>query len=155
MKTLLSGISVVLLVFACSAGALPFRATIDLPKAYDPRNTTLAPCISLPLDQGACGSCYAFAAASTFSDRLCIFHGVKSSPAGNNSYISPQDATSCSGEGGCHGGRAIDVWKNHYIPDGGRTCTNKCKSGTPFGWRSLITSSNAKSPEIWFLFLAA
>jgi hypothetical protein len=131
MKSLLLHFLGTLLVVCVTASAVAALPQIDLPKSYDPRNTSLAACISPALDQGSCGSCFAFAAASVFSDRLCLAFGPKGSPAGNNSYISPQDALSCSHEGGCYGGRAIDVWQNLYATSGARTCTNLCNAGTP------------------------
>jgi len=63
---------------------------------FDARDhlATEAPCKAAKiLDQGACGSCYAFAAATTMSYRLC-----EQREAGWNHIIAPQEILDCSVE---------------------------------------------------------
>lgn len=58
------------------------------------------------LDQAKCGSCWAFGAAETLSDRFCIASGGKV-----NKQLSPQYLVSCStGNFGCKGGILTLAW---------------------------------------------
>jgi cathepsin B len=58
-------------------------------------------------DQSACGSCWAFGAASAMSDRLCIASGQK-----DQRRISTQELVSCcdSCGDGCNGGYLYETW---------------------------------------------
>eukprot|EP00771_Trimastix_marina_P003008 gnl/Trimastix_PCT/419.p2 GENE.gnl/Trimastix_PCT/419~~gnl/Trimastix_PCT/419.p2 ORF type:complete len:316 (-),score=102.90 gnl/Trimastix_PCT/419:85-1032(-) len=71
----------------------------EIPKEFDCRNKW-SECIGPILDQGHCGSCWAFGAIETFQDRICIF-----SNGTRKVVLSEQDLTSCHyGCMGCRGG---------------------------------------------------
>jgi len=84
------------------------------PDAYDPRNDTARMhCTGPVLDQGFCGSCWAFGATEAVSDRVCIAKG--NSSAGAYIGLAPLDLTSCDdgifkGENGCQGGQLAGAW---------------------------------------------
>ena len=82
----------------------------ELPTSYDFRSTG---CGHTVLDQGRCGSCWAFGASEAHADRLCKVgkdHGT----------LSAQHLVSCdTGNMGCNGG---------YL---GRAWDYMCRSGTP------------------------
>ena len=61
----------------------------DLPTSFDVR-TAFPGCIHPILDQGQCGSCWAFASTEVLSDRFAI--------AGRPVELSPQDALECEPE---------------------------------------------------------
>lgn len=92
-------------------------------------------------DQQMCAACYAFGAATAFSDRYNIASGNR-----KRMVFSPQDMISCSTQNmGCTGGRVIHAW--NYIKlagmvedrcdpyTSGRTerkgkCSHSCTDGT-------------------------
>ncbi|KAM3692135.1 hypothetical protein ACJW31_08G065800 [Castanea mollissima] len=57
-------------------------------------------------DQGHCGSCWAFGAVESLSDRFCIHFGM-------NISLSVNDLVACCGFmcGGCDGGNSIYAWQ--------------------------------------------
>jgi cathepsin B len=62
-------------------------------------------CIHPIRDQGQCGSCWAFAASESLSDRLCIAGGA-------NVVLSPQWLVDCNTQNyGCNGGYPIKAWQ--------------------------------------------
>lgn len=78
-----------------------------LPTYFDARKKwSNCPTISHIRDQGHCGSCWAFGAVETLSDRFCV--------AGNESVnLSTNDLLSCCGElcgDGCNGGWPANAW---------------------------------------------
>jgi len=76
---------------------------LGLPKQFDGR-VQWPGCIHGILDQGACGSCWAFAATEVMSDRFCIY-----SNGAVNVTLSPQDLLSCEDENlGCMMGSPAD-----------------------------------------------
>jgi len=79
----------------------------DLPVAFDSRSNWPG-CIHPVLDQGDCGSCWAFGATETLSDRFCI-----ESKGQINVVLSPQSLVSCDWEGnfGCGGGIPQLAWE--------------------------------------------
>ena len=93
----------------------------DLPKEFDPRKKwPQCPSISEILDQGSCGSCWAFGAVSAMSDRLCIHSNFKVKV-----NVSPEDLLTCcyTCGYGCNGGlpdNAWEYWKQHGIVTGGK-----------------------------------
>ncbi|GAB2234624.1 hypothetical protein Droror1_Dr00003881 [Drosera rotundifolia] len=129
--------------------------SIKLPAEFDAR-TAWSQCstISRILDQGHCGSCWAFGAVESLSDRFCIEFGT-------NVSLSVNDLLSCCGflcGSGCDGGYPIYAWRyfvhhgvvteecDPYFDDIGCShpgcepgyptpkCQRKCKSGNEL-WR--------------------
>jgi len=99
-----------------------FRVEVnDLPTNFDPR-TTWPQCPSLKevRDQGDCGSCWAFGAVESMTDRLCIkSNGTK------QFHFSAEDLMACCREcgNGCNGGfpaAAFDFYKEEGIVSGGQ-----------------------------------
>ncbi|KAF4370383.1 hypothetical protein F8388_016120 [Cannabis sativa] len=87
--------------------------SLKLPKSFDSR-TAWSQCstISRILDQGHCGSCWAFGAVEALSDRFCIHFNM-------NISLSVNDLLSCCGfmcGSGCDGGYPISAWRylNHH-----------------------------------------
>ena len=79
------------------------------PASFDPRKSR-PNCTGPVLDQGFCGSCWAFGATEAITDRLCISGGQK-----KFLQLAPLDLTSCdsgffSGENGCQGGQLGGAW---------------------------------------------
>lgn len=91
-----------------------------LPDNFDSRlQWPYCPTIGEIRDQGSCGSCWAFGAVETMSDRYCIH-----SKGDVNVYLSAENLISCcfSCGKGCHGGSSPDAWKywvEHGIVSGG------------------------------------
>lgn len=82
----------------------------DLPKEFDAR-TKWGSCIGPILNQGSCGSCWAFGAIESMSDRMCI-------EGGNNAsfvQLSALDMVTCDdgifGSNGCFGGEPSQAWQ--------------------------------------------
>lgn len=83
----------------------------SIPEAFDAR-TTWPSCVSAVRDQANCGSCWAFGAAETLTDNLC----VQGSPP--PVVLSPQDLISCdSADHACNGGTLPSAWS--YIESNG------------------------------------
>ncbi|KAL3683056.1 hypothetical protein R1sor_001078 [Riccia sorocarpa] len=80
----------------------------ELPKSFDARQAwPHCPTIGQILDQGHCGSCWAFGAVETLSDRFCI-HGYE------NVTLSENDLLACCGFEcgyGCEGGYPYRAWQ--------------------------------------------
>lgn len=80
----------------------------DLPESFDAREAwPHCRTISEILDQGHCGSCWAFGAVESLSDRFCI-HGFE------NVTLSENDLLSCCGFEcgyGCEGGYPFRAWQ--------------------------------------------
>ncbi|XP_071955774.1 cathepsin B-like [Antedon mediterranea] len=107
---------------------LPRKSVIvgDLPENFDSRTKwSNCPTIKEVRDQGSCGSCWAFGAVESMSDRYCIHSGGKV-----NFHISAEDLTTCCSScgAGCNGGyppEAWNYWKNNGIVTGGNYNTNQ------------------------------
>lgn len=88
--------------------------SLVIPASFDSR-TQWPGCVHPILDQGQCGSCWAFGATEALSDRLCI--GSKGSI---NVVLSPQYLVSCDYLNfGCNGGNPDLAWafmKERGIP---------------------------------------
>ncbi|XP_020673845.1 cathepsin B-like protease 3 [Dendrobium catenatum] len=94
--------------------------SLKLPKEFDAR-TAWSHCSSIGriLDQGHCGSCWAFGAVESLSDRFCIHFGI-------NVSLSVNDLLACCGfmcGDGCDGGYPIFAWK--YLVQNG-VVTEEC-----------------------------
>ena len=87
---------------------------LDLPKQFDAREAW-PQCTSLQtiLDQGHCGSCWAFGAVEALSDRFCIHFKL-------NVTLSENDLVACCGfmcGDGCDGGYPLAAWQ-YFIRSG-------------------------------------
>ncbi|KAF6163413.1 hypothetical protein GIB67_029262 [Kingdonia uniflora] len=106
--------------------------SLKFPKQFDARTAwsqcstikTILVCFCsttypLLLEQGHCGSCWAFGAVETLSDRFCIHFGI-------NITLSVNDLLSCCGfmcGDGCDGGYPISAWR--YLSQNG-VVTDEC-----------------------------
>jgi cathepsin B len=82
--------------------------SLKLPKNFDAR-TAWSQCSTIGriLDQGHCGSCWAFGAVESLSDRFCVHLDV-------NVSLSVNDLLACCGflcGSGCDGGYPIYAWR--------------------------------------------
>jgi hypothetical protein len=129
-------------------GDLPNTAT-----SFDAR-TAWPNCLTIPVirDQSNCGSCWAFGAAESISDRLCTYLGA-SNPAMRNVAISSNDLNSCcdSCGFGCGGGFPEAAWQ--YYVDTGLTTNNcdpyplpKCEHHIPKNHYPVCSSTIADTP---------
>lgn len=110
----------------------------DIPDSFDAR-TKFSQCNYPVRDQAHCGSCWAFGAAETLTDNLCIL-GVTSA------VLSPQDLISCDKtDHACQGGTLPSAWdyikSNGLIEDsdfsyqsGDGSCNNTCVPSCPHGF---------------------
>jgi cathepsin B len=141
---------------------------LKLPDQFDAR-TAWKQCSTIPkiLDQGHCGSCWAFAAVESLQDRFCIQYGV-------NISLSVNDLLACCGlmcGDGCDGGYPIRAWRyfkrtgvvteecDPYFDDTGCShpgcepayptpkCERKCKSGNLLWKQSKHYSVSAYSVD--------
>lgn len=90
-------------------------AEIDLPAAFDSRTQwPKCPTIREIRDQGSCGSCWAFGAVESMSDRVCIH-----SNATVHFHFSSEDLVSCCKlcGFGCNGGFPGMAW-THWVHSG-------------------------------------
>lgn len=138
--------------------------SLNLPKEFDARKAwPQCTTIGRILDQGHCGSCWAFAAVESLSDRFCITYGM-------NISLSVNDLLACCGflcGDGCDGGTPIYAWRymvhhgvvteecDPYFDTTGCThpgcepayptpkCVRKCVSGNQLWRQSKHYSSNA------------
>ncbi|XP_009608670.1 cathepsin B-like protease 2 [Nicotiana tabacum] len=92
----------------------------ELPKEFDARKAwPQCSTIGRILDQGHCGSCWAFGAVESLSDRFCIHHNL-------NISLSVNDLLACCGflcGSGCDGGYPISAWR-YFIRRG--VVTEEC-----------------------------
>lgn len=84
-------------------------------------------------DQSDCGCCWAFAAVSAASDRLCISTHAKELVS-----LSAQDMCFCSSSDGCNGGDITSPWIyinwNHHWSGKGVVTGGQYKGTGPFGY---------------------
>jgi cathepsin B len=83
------------------------KGPVKFPVNFDSK-TQWPGCVHAVLDQGQCGSCWAFGATETLSDRFCI-----ASNGSINVVLSPESLVSCDWEGnfGCGGGIPQLAWE--------------------------------------------
>lgn len=91
----------------------------QIPKSKDWRVTG---CISTPMDQGSCGSCYAVSTMAAIESTKCIH-------SGSASILSPQHIVDCArssryNANGCDGGWPTSVFR--YLQDTGKAYRDKC-----------------------------
>jgi cathepsin B len=92
------------------SGTIPLA--VDLPKNFQVKDKW-PNCQHEVRDQQKCGSCWAFAATSVLSDRICIY-----TQSAVNVVLSPQDLVSCDKtDMGCQGGYLDRSW-NYLINTG-------------------------------------
>lgn len=97
-----------------------YPKSLELPKEFDAR-TAWPQCKTIGniLDQGHCGSCWAFGAVESLQDRFCIHYNLSVS-------LSVNDLLSCCGfmcGDGCDGGYPIRAW-NYFVQNG--VVTDEC-----------------------------
>jgi cathepsin B len=92
----------------------------SFPDAFDSR-TQWPDCITPIRNQEHCGSCWAFSAATAFSDRVCIASSGKTKVVASPQYLVSCDKTNM----GCQGGLLDRVWK--HLENLGTT-TDSCMS---------------------------
>lgn len=87
-----------------------YSGKVKLPDNFDSRTQwPNCPTIREIRDQGSCGSCWAFGAVESMSDRVCIHSGGK-----QNVEVSAEDLLSCCGFEcgmGCNGGYPSGAWQ--------------------------------------------
>jgi len=84
---------------------LPSSNSATPPASFDSRSQW-PDCIGRVLDQGECGSCWAFGTTETLSDRFCIH-----SNGSINVQLAALDLTTCdTQQDGCNGGDPFTAW---------------------------------------------
>jgi len=99
-----------------------FLETVDIPKNFDVREQwgDICPGLTEIRDQGSCGSCWAFGAVESMTDRICI-----ASKGADQTRISAEDLLSCCSwmcGMGCNGGYPSGAWQYYRsagLVDGG------------------------------------
>ena len=135
---------------------------LKAPTSFDSR-TQWPGCVHPVLDQGQCGSCWAFGATESLSDRFCIATGGKT-----NVVLSPQYLVSCDTNNyGCNGGYLDVAWNfmksqgaplNTCVPytatDG--TCPTKCSNGSaPVFYKAATVNSYTTPASIQAAVMAS
>lgn len=108
----------------------------DMPESWDWRNVSGVNYVSPVRDQGACGSCYAFAAIAALESRIRIMTNNR-----EKAILAPQDVVSCSAYNQkCSGGFPYLIGKQTndfslvseecfpYKGDASISCSKKCKN---------------------------
>jgi cathepsin B len=125
---------------------------LNAPTSFDSR-TQWPGCVHPVLDQGQCGSCWAFGATEALSDRFCI-----ASKNSVNVVLSPQYLVDCDTSSfGCNGGYPDKAWQfmktrgvplNSCVPytaaDG--SCPSKCSNGATMTLYKAATVSTYSGP---------
>lgn len=115
-----------------------------VPDAFDSR-TQWPNCAHAILDQGRCGSCWAFGASEAHTDRVCI-----ATKGASNNVLSSQDLVSCdTGNYGCNGGYLDETWD--YIQRSG-IVTEACWPYSSGGGAVEKCRTSCKSGETWKKF---
>jgi len=123
----------------------------SLPTEFDGRKEWPG-CIHPVLDQGDCGSCWAFAASEVLSDRFCIH-----SNGSINVVLSPQNLLSCEElNWGCAMG-SLPMWAWRYLQNYGIT-TMGCVPYQSYGGdvpSCQNSDAECEDAEKWKLYAAA
>jgi cathepsin B len=141
----------------------PLEDIVGLPDSFDSR-TQWGSCIIAIRDQGQCGSCWAFGATESFSDRWCIVKG-------QSVLMSPQYVVSCDKNNyGCNGGylnmvmqflvntgTVADACDPYFSGQNGNsgTCPTACKDGSALkfykgsSWAQVSSNENSIMNEIY------
>ncbi|KAF7818055.1 cathepsin B-like protease 2 [Senna tora] len=103
-----------------SASVKTHPISLKLPNKFDAR-TAWSQCSTIGriLDQGHCGSCWAFGAVEALSDRFCIHFDM-------NVSLSVNDLLACCGfmcGSGCNGGYTFNAWQ-YFVHNG--VVTEEC-----------------------------
>lgn len=111
----------------------PAEVLASSPESFDSA-TNWPKCESLReiRDQSACGSCWAFGAAETMSDRICIHSGQT-----DQTRVSAEDLNECCSDcgygcGGGFPGAAFDFWQETGVVTGGLYKDTKYCKNYPF-----------------------
>jgi len=113
---------------------------VQVPTSFDARKQwPHCSTLSYIRDQSACGSCWAFAAVESMSDRICIFKGI-------NVNVSAQDMNSCcdSCGNGCDGGYPGAAW-DYWVQTG--VSTEKCDPYSLPGCDHHLANSTHPCPQ--------
>jgi cathepsin B len=138
-------------------------SSVSLPDSFDSRDKW-GNCIGAIRDQGQCGSCWAFGASESFTDRYCISKG-------SFVLMSPQYIVSCdSSNYGCNGGylnlameflvntgTVEDTCDPYFSGNNGDsgTCPTQCKDGSPIktykgaSYKHISNDENSIMTEIY------
>lgn len=96
-----------LVVYSVLVLLFGFVLSEDIPVSFDVREQW-PECVTPILNQGHCGSCWAFSASTSMSARFCIATKGKI-PA--STTLSPQYLVSCdASDHGCHGGDTLEAY---------------------------------------------
>lgn len=97
-----------------------YPRSLELPKEFDARSAwSRCSTIGTILDQGHCGSCWAFGAVESLQDRFCIHFNM-------SILLSVNDLLACCGfmcGDGCDGGYPIAAWR-YFVQNG--VVTDEC-----------------------------
>jgi len=131
----------------------PTESHLAIPDSFDARKYwPQCSTIKTIRDQGSCGSCWAFGAAESFSDRYCI-------ATGDSVTFSPQFLVDCFNDSdGCNGGYTDLTWmalmkqgitSDDCLPYLGKDddCRDTCSDHTPM---KLRYAKSAYSPYVAF-----
>ncbi|KAH3767263.1 C1 family cathepsin B33 [Pelomyxa schiedti] len=115
-----------------------FAELATAPDAFDSRTNWPQCATMLQIrDQADCGSCWAFGAVESMSDRECIFNNI-------NVTLSAEDMNSCSGAGSCNGGDPALAYK-YWVETG--VVTETCRPYSLAGCDHHIENSSNPCAE--------
>jgi cathepsin L len=114
-------------------------------------------------DQGACGSCWAFATAETVESHHMLKHGALASLSPQQVAMCSPNPKNCGGTGGCGGGTAEvgfagiiqagglgSEWTDPYVSHSGKPTMRPCIFDLSSGTRPIpaaVVTSYVKLPE--------
>nr|XP_023027280.1 cathepsin B-like [Leptinotarsa decemlineata] len=120
-----------------------------IPESFDSReNWPNCQIIGVIKDQSSCGSCWAVAATSAMSDRICIHSNGK-----KQIYVSDEDLISCCSDCGygCQGGYTIEAWnywrETGLVSGGPYNSTTGCRAYSLAPCEHHTTGSKPACPK--------